>query len=235
MLFSVSVDLLISVINESGKFIGNLQKIIDLFQKNSFQKQPEVSEKELLKLRKQLLKRLKSDIKTRQKNSLHNLIKIDLEMEEQRHQVGGETSELSPQDSESNNSRFSLNQKLNRVFEFHRVFKCFNRSNNQTTELKPTQKIIEFFDRDDIEGKLLILGEPGTGKTTELLSLTQDLIQRAEDENTPIPIIFELSTWKHNQPIRDWLIEQLCDIYKGIPKAVAEKWIDEGEIIPLWD
>ena len=80
------------------------------------------------------------------------------------------------------------------------------------------------------------MGEPGAGKTTELLNLTQDLIQRTlEDENAPIPIIFELSTWKNDRSIRDWLREQLCDIYKGVPKAVAQKWIDDRQIIPLLD
>ena len=66
--------------------------------------------------------------------------------------------------------------------------------------------------------------------------MTQDLIQRAsEDENAPIPIIFELSTWKNEQPIRDWLIEKLPDIYKGLSKAVAEYWLDNQQLIPLLD
>ena len=202
---------------------GNLQNIIDFCQTNLLRKKAQVSEEKQLKLRKQLLDRLQSDILIRRENSLHNLIQIDLQREEQRHQVGGKTSKLIPQDTENSNP-------LNRVFWF------FKKKNHQTTQPKPTQKIIEFFTRDDIQGKLLILGEPGAGKTTELLSLTQDLIQRAiEDENAPIPIIFELSTWKHERSIRDWLIEQLCDIYKGIPKAVAEHWLDNQQLIPLLD
>ena len=91
-------------------------------------------------------------------------------------------------------------------------------------------------DRNDIQGKLLILGEPGAGKTTELLSLNQDLITRAiENKNAPIPIIFELSNWKNDQPIRDWLIEELSQIYQGIPKEVGEHWIDNQQLIPLLD
>ncbi len=49
---------------------GNLQKIIDFVQKNLLRKQAEVPEEKLLKLREQLLKRLKSDISIRRKNSL---------------------------------------------------------------------------------------------------------------------------------------------------------------------
>ena len=68
------------------------------------------------------------------------------------------------------------------------------------TLTKTAQVYVDFLLRVDIQGKLLILGEPGAGKTTELLSLTQDLIERAiENENATIPIIFELSSWKNDQ------------------------------------
>ena len=206
-------------------FTGNLQTIIDFVKSNLLRKPVEVPEEKQIKLRKQLLERLQSDISIRRKNSLHNLVKIDLEMEEQRHRIGGKTADLAPQDPEPEN-----NHPLNRVFQF------FNKDNQQTTQLKQSHKTIDFFDRDDIKGKLLILGEPGAGKTTELLSLTQDLIQRAiENKTAPIPVIFELSSWKNDQAIRDWLIEKLCDIYKGVPKKVAEHWIDNHQLIPLLD
>ena len=202
---------------------GNLQKIIDFYQKNLLRKKSEVSQEQLSKLRGQILIRLQSDVSIRRKNSLHNLIQIDLQLEEQRHQVGGKTLKLIPPDPENNNL-------------INRVFRNFNRGDRTSTKLKPTQKTIEFFDRNDVRGKLLILGEPGAGKTTELLSLSKNLIQRAvEHENVPIPIIFELSSWKDNQAISDWLVEQLVDTYKGIPKRVAERWIDKQQVIPLLD
>ena len=219
------ITVLAAVVTGVAAFTGALQKIIDFCKKNLLRKPVEVPESKLLELRKQLLKRLQGDISIRRQNSLHNLIKIDLEMEEQRRQVGGKMAELVPQDPEPEN-----NNPLNRVFRF------LTKDNQQTTQLKQSQKIIDFFDRNDINGKLLILGEPGAGKTTELLSLNQDLIQRAiNDKNTPIPIIFELSSWKNDQAIRDWLIGQLTEIYKGIPKKVAEQWIDNQQLIPLLD
>ena len=123
------------------------------------------------------------------RNSLHKLIQIDLAREEQRRQVGGLIYDLVPEDSENTTP-------INR--EFH----DYSGDNHQTTQLKANQKTIEFFDREDIQGKLLILGEPGAGKTTELISLAHDLIARAvEDDTVPIPIIFELSSWNENLPI----------------------------------
>ena len=225
---------------------GNLQKIIDFFKSNLLRKPVEVPEERLLKLRKKLLTTLQSDISIRRKDSLHNLIKIDLEMEEKRHRGGVKTEDLVPQEQEPKNPgqepKNAEQEPENPEQEpennnlLNRIFQIIKRNNQQTTQLKPTQKIIEFFDRIDIQGKLLILGEPGAGKTTELLGLTQDLIQRAiNDENAPIPIIFELSSWKNDQPIRDWLIEKLTEIYKAIPNEVAEKWIDNQQLIPLLD
>ncbi|MEM9271871.1 MAG: NACHT domain-containing protein [Cyanobacteria bacterium P01_F01_bin.143] len=172
-----------------------------------------------IKYRKQLLARLQSDIAIRRKNSLHNLIKIDLVMEEQRHQVGGKKMQLVSQD-----------QEINPLDLLYKIGPA------ETTSINAGQQIIELFDRDDIQGKLLILGEPGAGKTTELLRLAQDLIDRAiVNETSPIPMIFELSSWKNNQTIRDWLIEKLCDIYKGIPNELAAQWLDNQQLIPLLD
>ena len=204
--------------------LANFIQIIDFIKNNFIHKSIKVPKKKQLKLRKQLLTRLQSDNLIRIENSLHNLIKIDLVMKEQCHQVGGKLEELIPEDSESETN------------PLNRLFKYFIRDKQQTTQLEPNQKIIEFLDRNDIQRKLLILGEPGAGKTTELLNLHKDLIQRAiQDEDTPIPVIFELSSWKNNQPIRKWLIEQLTDIYKGIPKKVAEQWIENEQLIPLLD
>lgn len=50
--------------------------------------------------------------------------------------------------------------------------------------------------------KLVILGEPGSGKTTTLLMLVEDLLNQAKaDPNKPIPLIFELSTWNIYRPV----------------------------------
>jgi predicted NACHT family NTPase len=73
--------------------------------------------------------------------------------------------------------------------------------------LNPNTPLIETFKRDHIAGKLLILGAPGAGKTTALLSLAEQLVCEAlEKPTTVIPILFELSTWRDgNQSIHDWL------------------------------
>ncbi|MDZ8258085.1 NACHT domain-containing protein [Nostoc sp. ChiQUE01b] len=96
--------------------------------------------------------------------------------------------------------------------------------------------IINVFDQEDVAGRLLILGQPGSGKTTMLLKLAEELVKRAKDDSThPIPVLFSLSSWKNdNQNIKDWLIEQLKDKY-GLLKEISKLWIENQEFIPLLD
>jgi hypothetical protein len=97
--------------------------------------------------------------------------------------------------------------------------------------------LIEICHRDDIRNKLLVLGEPGAGKTTALLRLSKQLIEKAiSDPETLIPVVFELSTWKNNQDIKSWLIEQLYYLYNGDPRTKCyEQWLEGEFLLPLMD
>ncbi|MGF1459429.1 MAG: NACHT domain-containing protein, partial [Leptolyngbyaceae cyanobacterium] len=91
--------------------------------------------------------------------------------------------------------------------------------------------------RDDINGRLLILGEPGTGKTNELLALAKTLLQQAKaSADAPIPVIFELSEWSSepDKTFADWLCEQLQEKYT-VPLAVANHWMEHNRLWPLLD
>lgn len=105
--------------------------------------------------------------------------------------------------------------------------------------------IIDVFDREEIAGKLFIFGEPGSGKTTELVKLAQKLVQRAmKDEQEPIPVLFNLSSWKKdNQSLKNWLVQELRGVKDGILRRIkygigediARKLVQEQAIIPLLD
>lgn len=85
-------------------------------------------------------------------------------------------------------------------------------------------------------GGLLILGAPGSGKTTELLKLARDLIDQAEaDSERPIPVVFNLSSWSARRPpLAEWLVDELHKNY-DVPKSTAIQWVEGGEILPLFD
>jgi DNA polymerase III delta prime subunit len=104
--------------------------------------------------------------------------------------------------------------------------------------LDPNIPLIETFKRDHIDGRLLVLGAPGAGKTTALLSLAEQLMREAlEKSKTVIPIVFELSTWRDdNQSIHDWLVEQLYDLFGGKRKYKRyETWLERQVLLPLLD
>lgn len=100
------------------------------------------------------------------------------------------------------------------------------------------QLLIETFSRDDISGKLLILGAPGAGKTTALLGLAEQVVMGAiAHPKTVIPVLFELSAWRdENQSIEQWLIEQLYELHGGNRRAKPyEQWLERQVLLPLLD
>ena len=98
----------------------------------------------------------------------------------------------------------------------------------------PGTPISQIFDEQ--AGALLILGAPGTGKTTLLLELARDLLARAElDENHPIPAVFNLSSWAvRRQPLHEWLIAELNE-RSYVSKKVARRWVESEQVLPLLD
>lgn len=101
--------------------------------------------------------------------------------------------------------------------------------------LPPGTKIMQVF--DETNHALLILGEPGSGKTTMLLELARDTIARAEQDPTrPIPVVFNLSSWSANpkQSIAEWLVQELRDKY-NVSKKIAQPWIENNDLLLLLD
>ncbi len=87
------------------------------------------------------------------------------------------------------------------------------------------------------QGKtLLILGEPGAGKTITLLQLAEKLVNQTEQDLTkPIPVVFNLSSWgQKQQPIEKWLIEEFKDKYQ-VPQTRSEPWLKQEQLILLLD
>ncbi len=102
----------------------------------------------------------------------------------------------------------------------------------QEQPLETDTKIIDVYHQ--MGQSLLILGEPGAGKTTMLLTLARDLIKQAEQNPLlPIPVIFNLSSWV-GQPLAEWFIEELQLKYK-IPRRISRLWVEHDALLPLLD
>ncbi|MUG99774.1 NACHT domain-containing protein [Scytonema sp. UIC 10036] len=152
-----------------------------------------------------LLKQVRTEVKSRLNQSLHNRIYI-------------------VQDTQQNPSQIEL--------PWSSEIKVGSKPKVRLTNTE----ITAVYDQSDIAGRLLILGEPGIGKTTMLLKLAEQLVNRAKNDPVhPIPVLFSLSSWKNdNQNIKDWLIDQLKDKY-GVRKDIGKGLVDNQEIISLLD
>jgi DNA polymerase III delta prime subunit len=109
-----------------------------------------------------------------------------------------------------------------------------------TVEVSDALNSAPLEDRDvkviyDATGLLLILGEPGCGKTTTLLDLAGTLLERARiDINERIPIVVNLSNWKKKQPLAQWIAVELSEKYR-VPVKIGRSWLEEGYLLPLLD
>ena len=117
--------------------------------------------------------------------------------------------------------------------------------------------MLEIFNSIGMGRSLLILGAPGSGKTTMLLELARELIGHArEDVTYPIPMVFNLASWSEEKqilnekkgffnkktsskiselaPFGNWLVNELNSIY-SIPQLTALELIKDNKLFLLLD
>lgn len=84
---------------------------------------------------------------------------------------------------------------------------------------------------------LIVLGDPGAGKTTILLDLGEQLLEQAhldETRQSPIPLYLNLASWSETrQALREWLIERLQQDF-GFDTSKGGKLV-AGRLVLLLD
>jgi HEAT repeat protein/DNA polymerase III delta prime subunit len=56
------------------------------------------------------------------------------------------------------------------------------------------------------DGRVLLLGEPGSGKTTTLLAFARDAaVERLNNPKAPVPVLVNINKWDQKMPIADWI------------------------------
>ena len=152
-----------------------------------------------------LLSEVKTEVRSRLKYSLHREVAITLDKEMQLDRV----------------RTYSASVKIGvQVIE----------------EIENGTSILNVFQREDVAGRLLILGKPGAGKTTTYLELANNLLEIAEsDVKQPIPILFNLSSWKDNdQGIADWVMAEAKSKY-GVAAEIAQNLLKRKQLLPMLD
>jgi energy-coupling factor transporter ATP-binding protein EcfA2 len=101
-----------------------------------------------------------------------------------------------------------------------------------------SENITNEFKKIENGKSLLILGVPGSGKTTILLKLLKDLVDNFEkDDNEPVPVLFNLSSWTDSQEnLENWLVNELNTRYENYSNSeIASQLIDKERLILLLD
>ena len=84
-------------------------------------------------------------------------------------------------------------------------------------------------------GRMVLLGEPGAGKSVLALMLCIGLI-RERKSGTPVPILLSVSTWDPlSTGLDDWLIQALANAYYNGRRDVPIELLRLGLIIPILD
>ncbi|WP_433229259.1 NACHT domain-containing protein [Actinomadura formosensis] len=100
---------------------------------------------------------------------------------------------------------------------------------------------------EDADDGLVLLAEPGCGKSIQMARLAYQLADEAiiglDDSGPelkdlsdcpPIPILLSLSSYR-GEPLADWIITEVHRTYGGINKRILRAWLDEAMILPLLD
>lgn len=82
--------------------------------------------------------------------------------------------------------------------------------------------------------RMVVLGDPGAGKTVLALHLLLSLLEERGLEDAPVPVRVNAGSWDGDLPFTDWLVRHLAFDYSVHPR-VGRALVDSGRILPFVD
>lgn len=80
----------------------------------------------------------------------------------------------------------------------------------------------------------VILGAPGSGKTTILMHLALELLKDNKIKEKKTPCLLNMSSWEPSKTLEQWIIEEGAKTYHTSP-ALIERWLNDRRFILLLD
>ncbi|TDU01659.1 hypothetical protein EDD99_0021 [Streptomyces sp. 846.5] len=87
---------------------------------------------------------------------------------------------------------------------------------------------------DTVPRRLLIVGEPGSGKTILAIELALELLQHRAAANGRVAVPINIGGWDGKVPLSGWLTDRLVENYRLVP-AKAKELVDAKLVIPVLD
>ncbi|GLZ28375.1 hypothetical protein Lesp02_05650 [Lentzea sp. NBRC 105346] len=90
--------------------------------------------------------------------------------------------------------------------------------------------------------QLVILGEPGAGKTVLAILLTLGLLDRRRGRRDPVPLLLPVASWNpRTEHLRAWIARRLREDYRDLAnigaygRDAALRLVEDGHVLPILD
>jgi hypothetical protein len=83
------------------------------------------------------------------------------------------------------------------------------------------ESVAEVFTREGVPGRLVVLGAPGSGKSTIAQWLMVKLLESGA-QGTRVPVFLPMATWNPKLPLREWAASQLAETHRWLAECVQQ-------------